>query len=265
MLYLIDVEFKAIRKGSHIEADASAKEFILDTENADQPGATLREVATANGLKVPSKAKVANIVSSLSDHLSKLEIPEQSKMGQTEEVTKIVLAGVKAGKPDDEIKVEIVLSGVSFKDASKFFDRIMEDQGLRMSNAERKKKANAMMADAEFNPTEWQNVIDMRTSLEKEIADTNEKQAMGLIRAYLKVESIEMPKKVREKKVGFRQGVLDWMVTNPTADKEALAAHMETVKEGIEEKVVNRYWDIFEHAQKVAAATVGAEDTAEAA
>jgi hypothetical protein len=255
MKYLIKENFKAVRCGRFVVADESEGEFIYNTETAydDLHSTSLLEIAAANGLKVNKRDKKLNIVGQINAHLMTLKLPEVNKMTDTQIVEEIVEAGVPAGKSDDEMLIEIVNQGVSFKSAGKLFKSVMLAGGYRISAAERAEKANQILADADFlNPVDDDgNEVELTTEhvrlmaehLVAEIADTTEKQAMLAIRKYAKAAEVALPKakKGRSSSGGIVNKMSDWMLLNKDCTAEEIATQIQELKPNITEGQLNKY------------------------
>ena len=170
-------------------------EFALTAES-EFSLATLREIAVANNVKIPgSLKKKTDITVFLFEELSKLKIVEK-KMSKLEGVIEIVNTGVEAGKSDDEMIIEIIQSGVKFKEANALFTKAMEQAGHRISPKERTAKIVEILEEAEFNP---ETVADLEAMVkricegdedEEAVADTSEKQAMAAIRKISRLDWI---------------------------------------------------------------------------
>jgi len=255
MKYLINANLKVIRKGEFVEASEVAGEFIYDDIQNGLTVATLRGIAEANNLKLKGK-KHDELVESIAVELSTLKIPEVKNMTDTQKATKIIEDGVAAGKSDDEMLVEIVQSGISFKSATRMFKQIMEEKGLRVSTKDRVESATKVLTDIDFAPKTYADVKAAIKKLCDEVADTNEKQATIAIRKYAKAKEIVMPKAEKgEKKVGsaggFKGKMLEWMVGNAdSADLAGFAAWM--TKNKRKESMTKRFTPVFEAMQKLA-------------
>lgn len=261
MKFLINDNFKAIRRGAFVEANADNGEFIFNTDSHDDlTVATMKEIGASHGIKIPSKAKREEVVALLSEKLSNIKIAEVNKMTDTQTVEKIIEEGVANGKSDDEMLVEIVNAGVSFKNAGKLFKSVMESNGLRITTKERMAKANEIMEAADFTPTTVDNVKGMVKKLCDDIADTNEKAAMAAIRKYAKANDITLPKVSRGKGApggGIQSKIQEWLLANRDADKDAIGEQIKTIKDGIGDAQLKKHVDLafttLEFARKFAA------------
>jgi len=251
MKYLVNAELKAVRKGDFVEADENAGEFIFDSENNEHTKATLVGIAESNQIKISNKLRLMEYCELLFSELNKLKLPEQNNMTESAMIKEIVTEGVNADKEDNEILVALVNNGVSFKNAVKAFNTAMNELGFRISPKERLEKATAILDEVGFAPETFQDVQDAITGLCAKISSTNEKQALLVIRKYAKVNSIEMPKAVKDpnKAGGARGKVLNWMAANPSATIEEFTEFCESINKP---KMVKGYWPIFGVAKAMA-------------
>ena len=258
MNYLINSNMKALRCGDFVKADLSIKEFIYNTaapDTAEHTTAVMRGNADANSIVIPDNlTKRGEIAQRLATELTKLKLPEVKKMTETESATKIIVAGVEADKSDDMILVDIVNSGISFRNAGKLFKKIMEEKGLRISNKTRQEQVFALLKKNRFKkPAEWQKVQDMLDLIcgEEGVNDTTEKQALLLVRRYAKEAEFVLPK--APKKAAGSKGkakITDWMVANPKATQEEFTKFM--LELGKKENVAKRFFEWFAVAQRMA-------------
>lgn len=268
MKYLIDGSLDVKWKGAHVIANETDGEFIFDTDAdaKDQLNkATLRGIAEANDVIVGSKDNVATLVKKLDQNFSKLKLLEVNEMSDEAKVEEIVVAGVEAEKDHDTMLVEIVNAGVSFKNAVKLFKRVMESKGFAITAKKRAEKIQGLIEELEFNAESGEDVSGMIAHIVKNVPDTNEKQALGVLRRWAKKEEIELPKP--EKKAGgaggFRAKAFDWMIANPTAESEEFFKWA-VEDQGRKETVAKRFVGLFEVSKKIAEAIIAAGDSDDA-
>lgn len=183
-------------------------------------------------------------------------------MTDSQKVEDIVKAGYAAEKSEDDILVEIVQSGISFGKAMKMLRSSLQSLGLAISPKDRAAKAATIMSENEYAPKTHAEVLKMAEYLQKEITDTNEKQAIALIRKFCKDTEIELPKKEKgagSAVGGFKQKMFDWMVANPTASEKEFTAWIVN-DQGKKETLAKRNFPIFELASKMAESIAGAAE-----
>ena len=230
--YLINSEFVVVRRGDFVEACESANEFILDTAKNELHASTMHEIAEANGFKLDKRQRVSDMKDTLEIKLSILKIPEVNKMTDTQNLEKIIVAGFEAGKTDEDMIIEIIETGVKFKEAGKKFAQICEAKGLRKSSKNRRDEVNAILEDAEFAPANAAEMQTMVDYLVKTVDDTTAKQATSVIKRWAKANDVVLPKRERSAggsksggvagATGFRGAVLGWLLENKDFTQEGL-------------------------------------------
>lgn len=265
MKYLINGNMKALRRGDFVKADEKAKEFIYDSAAPDTPEhnvAVMRGIADANNIVIPSNmAKRGDIARRLSSELEKLNLPEVKSMTQTEQATKIIEDGVKADKTDDQILVDMVNSGIGFKVAGRMFKQIMEEKGFRVSAKTRQEQGFDILKKMKFKPNSesWETVEPAIEKLMEGVPDTNEQQAIAVIRKYAKANELVLPKAPPKAKGGKgKAAIQDYMVKNPLATKAQFTKFMSEL--GKNETVIARNWEWFEVGQKMIKSAANAAD-----
>ena len=257
---LINPNFKALRMGEFAVADPATSEFIYEQGNASNIAkATLIEIAKANNFKISQKLSSEKFAAELDECFAKSKLPLVDKMTETQKVEQIVDAGIENGSSDDEMLIEVMQAGVSFKNALKLFKQVMERKGLRISTQERNKQIQDRLAEQMFNPESYQEIEDQIRELtegENKIADTNRKQALGGIRKYCKANSIEIPKAPKKPRGSFRQRANEWIAANPLANSADFRAYLEENEKP--ENVVNRMVANFEQVHSLANAIIEA-------
>lgn len=247
--YIINNSFKVIFKGEFSAASEVDGEFTYITGQADEHAlATILEIASANGLKISSKAKKAEAIEQLNAHLETLSINEVNKMTDTQIVEEVIEAGMEAGHDDDTMLIEVVNRGVSFKSAGKLFKSVMETKGYRVSAKERAEKAAEIIAGSDFGVEEVtaEDVQALTTRICDEVADTTEKQANAAIRKFAKEKGIELPKKAKGSGRGTGTGGLikkvgEFMLENRDCDEAAISEFIKGVKEDITDAQLKKY------------------------
>lgn len=260
MKFLINPEFVALRKGLFVEADEESGEFVLDTEHVEYSKGTLEEIAAANEITISKSLNKGDYAEALAHGLNDLEIGEVNKMTDLQKAKEIVLAGFEADKTDEEMIVEIIGSGVKFKEAGKLFKQVCETEGLRISPKDRKAHISKILADAEFAPEKAEDVsamvariigteeTDDEEAVNAEVANTSEKQALQAIRVWAKDNEVSLPKADKKEKAaasthglgsGTRGRIIDWMLQNPDATEVDLLEGIRKIrKDGTEELVL---------------------------
>lgn len=224
MKLLINSNFKAMYQGEFVSnhCKEARGEFVLDTSDVNQfDFSTLQEIAKANGFKL-KKEKKENVLQNLEAEIIKLNLKEMNQMSDTEKVTQIIREGFEAKKTEDEIIVAIVTSGVPFKRAYRLYKEISEEEGFKVSPKKRAEEVTKFLHEAKFEPKEFSDVEETVKEICEKVSDTNEVQAMKLVRAFCKENEIAIPKKAKAPTGGLLVRFQKWTIENPTcSDDEA--------------------------------------------
>ena len=241
MKFLINAQRKALRKGEYVVADEESGEWILDTDTVEGAKevtvAMLKGICEANGIHSAKGASRTDMIANLTTNLPNLDIPEQNTMTQTAIIKEIVAhagANRKPGSDADVFEVDVFTQcierlnkdGITFKikQLGKLVQQEIAEQGLIMSNTQRKRAVYEICDKAKFRPTEWEQMEKMLERVTKEVADTDHARAYSLVKRYLKDNEIAMPKRKKADKLSYRQRVIAFMIENSPVSTEALTA-----------------------------------------
>lgn len=136
-------------------------------------------------------------------------------------------AGMEAGKSEDDIKLELISAGATFKNVTRLFNEFMVDGGHAASKEERGQQVLAAIEGRDLKTED--GFAGAVAELVKNLAGSNEKSASALIRAHAKKAGLEVFKKAKEAgegKQGFAAGFYDYLASNPTATKEQATAYI---------------------------------------
>jgi len=238
MLYLLNENLEVIARGESLDG-----EFVFDPETKR----TLKDLkaiatatATANSIEHDSKIKLADLASLITDAFSEMDLPETlDKRG-------IVVAGIKAGKTDDAIMLELIEAGIPVRDAYGEFKTALMAAGLLLKTKERNEKLAVLLED--FAPETGDDVSDMVSLMMEELPRTTERQAMGAIRKYAKENDLTLPKVKRLG--GWKKKLFDWIVENPTESVETMTVYL--IELGRPETVAKRHADTMRLVNRIA-------------
>lgn len=136
-------------------------------------------------------------------------------------------AGMEAGKSEDDIKLELISAGATFKNVTRLFNEFMVDGGHAASKEERGQQVLVAIEGRDLKTED--GFAGAVAELVKNLAGSNEKSASALIRAHAKKVGLEVFKKAKEGgegKQGFAAGFYNYLVANPTATKEQATAYI---------------------------------------
>ena len=145
-----------------------------------------------------------------------------------------------AGKEEDDIKLDMIGAGATFKNVTRLFNQFSVDAGLTVSKEEKDQILLDVLngADLADEATFNAKVEELMTRL----SGSTDKSAAALIRAYAKKNGVEAFKKAKggtgEAKTGFAAKFYDWLVANPTSTVEQATAFIQGT-DGHEETTEN--------------------------
>ena len=122
-----------------------------------------------------------------------------------------------AGKEEDEIKLDMIGAGATFKNVTRLFNQFSVDAGLAVSKEEK----DQILLDV-LNGADLADEATFNAKVEElmaRLSGSTDKSAAALIRAYAKKNGIEAFKKAKggtgEAKTGFAAKFYDFLVANP--------------------------------------------------
>jgi len=234
MKYQLNTSLEVTSKGEALEG-----EFVFDPE-AKHTLKDLKAIAKANGIEHDSKVKLADLATLITDTFSEMELEEYL------DLKGIVVAGIKSGKTDDAIMLELIEAGVPVRDAYGEFKTALMAAGYLLKPAERNAKLAELLED--FAPETGDDVSDMVNLMMEELPRTTDRQAMGAIRKYAKDNKIDLPKVKRLG--GWKKKLFDWIASNPSATVDEMTAYV--IELGRPETVAKRYADTMRLVNRVA-------------
>ncbi len=145
-----------------------------------------------------------------------------------------------AGKEEDEIKLDMIGAGATFKNVTRLFNQFSVDAGLTVSKEEKDQIIAGVLSGADLSTAEGfdSKVAELMAAL----TGSTDKSAAALIRAYAKKNGLEVFKKAKggtgEAKTGFAGKFYEWLVANPTSTVAEATAYIQGT-DGHEETTEN--------------------------
>ena len=122
-----------------------------------------------------------------------------------------------AGKEEDDIKLDMIGAGATFKNVTRLFNQFSVDAGLTVSKEEKDQIVMDVLNGADLADEATFNA--KVEELMARLSGSTDKSAAALIRAYAKKNGIEAFKKAKggtgEAKTGFAAKFYDFLVANP--------------------------------------------------
>ena len=145
-----------------------------------------------------------------------------------------------AGKEEDDIKLDMIGAGATFKNVTRLFNQFSVDAGLTVSKEEK----DQILLDV-LNGADLSDEATFNAKVEElmaRLSGSTDKSAAALIRAYAKKNGIEAFKKAKggtgEAKTGFAAKFYDFLVANPECTVAEATAFIQGT-EGHEETTEN--------------------------
>lgn len=124
-----------------------------------------------------------------------------------------------AGKEEDEIKLDMIGAGATFKNVTRLYNTFSVDAGLAVSKEEKDQILLDVLNGADLSMEEVFNA--KVEELMARLAGSTDKSAAALIRAYGKKNGVEVFKKAKggtgEAKTGFAAKFYNWLAANQTS------------------------------------------------
>ena len=140
---------------------------------------------------------------------------------------------VSDDQSEDDIKLEMITAGATFKNVTRLYNQFMIDAGLAISKADRAEIVESTLEGLDLASEEdFQSAV---AAVMSAVAGTNEKSAGGLVRSYGKKNYVEVyvkPKGESSPRTGLISNLYDQIVSNPMQTDEELTAYvMKTAEE----------------------------------
>lgn len=165
------------------------------------------------------------------------EAVKTKKSPITDEIREAFDAAIAAGKDNDMVKIDLIVAGAKFKQATKIYNELMVEAGLSVSKEEKDEiLANAC---AEVNLDTEDGFNTAVSAVNTAIESTNEKGAAAMVRAYARKHEMECYKKPKSEGSGTRTTFLgdyyNALIENPKMTEEE--AHEFIVEHGTKNTV----------------------------
>lgn len=151
-------------------------------------------------------------------------------------------ASIGAESDEDEVKLQMIGAGATFKNVTRLYNKFMIGAGLAISKSDRDQIVSDTLEGQDFESEE--DFADAVASLVAAVKGTNERSAGALIRSFAKKNDQEVYKKPASEggqRNSFVHKYYDWLVVNPSASEEEAHAfiHGEGDFEDTSENVKN--------------------------
>jgi len=148
---------------------------------------------------------------------------------ETDQVLDAFNDAIEQGLPEDEVKLKMISAGATFKNVARLFNKYSIDAGLTISAADRKTAVANCLSDMVFDTEEsFEAAV---AAVVESVANTNEKSAASLVRAFAKKAELDCFKKAKgtgtgSGRSGFASGFYRYLIANPSCTKEEATAYV---------------------------------------
>ena len=136
-------------------------------------------------------------------------------------------ASISAEQDDDEVKLNMIGAGATFKNATRLYNKFMIDAGLAISKADRNQIVEDTLEGRDFDTEEG---FDAATAaIVDAVQGATERSGASLVRAYAKKAGMECFAKAKgdgAPRITFRSTFYNWIVSNPDATAEEAKAYI---------------------------------------
>jgi hypothetical protein len=158
-------------------------------------------------------------------------------------------------KSEDEIKMDMIAAGATFKNVTRLFNQFMIDAGLAVSKDEKNEIVESTLEGRDFSTEE--GLQDATDALMDALVGSTERSASSLVRGYAKKNDLEVYTKPKSAgKAGFATKFYDYLIANPKATKEDVTAFVNGTDGNDEtsanvQKHLSHYLNIFDLVAKI--------------
>jgi len=153
------------------------------------------------------------------------DVIEENVETETSEVDAAIVEafndGIEREASEDDIKLDMISAGATFKNVTRLYNQYMIDAGLSLSKEEKTAHVTTSLEGKEFATEEdFDLAVAALIDVDKGI---NERSAGALLRAYAKKNELEVFKKPKAEtsgRTGFASVYYSWLIANPSATIE---------------------------------------------
>lgn len=164
------------------------------------------------------------------------EIDENTQAAQEEvdaaelQIQEAFSDAIESGKTEDQIKLDMIAAGATFKNVTRLYNKFMIDAGLAISKSDRDAAVASIVGDPTMLADEEHYDFCVNAIVEQ-IKGATERAAGAMLRAFAKANNVAYFKKERpeggNRQKQFRTNVYALFVQNPDLTEEQLDAFAE--------------------------------------
>jgi len=153
---------------------------------------------------------------------------EQEEVDTTEEEVRAAFdEGVSVDLEEDDLKLNMIGAGATFKNVTRLYNKFMIDAGLAISKDDRNQIVADTLEGRDFDTEEDFDAAS--AALVEAVKGATARSASSLVRSYAKKNDLDCyakPKGEGTSRVTFRSTYYDWIVGNPDATLDQAKAYI---------------------------------------
>ena len=164
----------------------------------------------------------------MSNELDPFDAEEQEEQEKEADLIQEAFDSAVTNESDeDEIKLQMISAGATFKNVTRLYNQYMIDAGLAISKADRNEIVESTLEGLDFDTEEaFSNAV---VRLVDAVKGSNDRSASALVRAYAKKNELEVyvkPKGEASPRAGLTSDLYDFIVENPMQTDEQLTEYV---------------------------------------
>lgn len=162
------------------------------------------------------------------------EIFDEEEVAQTaqQEAEDLILVAFNQAVSDeadeDEVKLQMISAGATFKNVTRLYNKYMIDAGLAISKADRDQIVAETLEGLDFaSEDDFTNAV---SRIESAVQGSNERSASALVRAYAKKHDMDCYTKPKGEGAGrssFASLYYDFLAANPSMSEDEAKAYIQ--------------------------------------
>ena len=207
--------------------------------------------------EVITEGDVGEMPDELLDAAGETVEAEDEEQSKEDAIREVFDSGVVEEADEDDIKLQMIGAGATFKNVTRLYNQFMIDAGFALSKEDKAAHVTAALEGRAFEDEDGYD--EAVASLMSEDKGINERSAGALLRAYAKKNDLDIYKKPKAEgsgKPGFVQNYYDFLRDNPLAtEKEAEAWIRSPANEASENNI--KMLSFFQRIRELANAIAG--------
>lgn len=163
------------------------------------------------------------------EDLEENEAVNQDEQDENEAIRSAFEESISNDKEEDEVKMDMIQAGASFKNVTRLYNQFMIDAGLALSKSDRNQIVESTLEEADIESEEGFNAAV--AALLESVKGSTERSAAALVRSYAKKNDINAYTKPKNEgtgqgRTGFASLYYEFLRENPACTKEEAKAYI---------------------------------------